>query len=197
MSRGPFSYFQITTCGVEHLGQHSEINVSHVISILDPGSHQPRALSNFPKHCRLELRFHDVIGPQCGAVPPDVRHIDQILAFGRQVIEAGRTAHLLVHCIAGQSRSTAAAALYLAQAYPIRAAYEVLGEVVRRHPKAWPNLLMLELGDEALGRQGELVAAAGALYRRAIDTNPGLGDHMKRHGRDREIALADRWRRPW
>ena len=194
MSRGPFSFFQITTCGVEGLSEHSGTNISHVLSILDPGAPQPKALSSFAIHCRLELRFHDIIMPQCGGVPPDARHINQVLAFGRQVIEAGNTAHLLIHCLAGQSRSTAAAALCLAQACPIRSAYEVLGEVVRRNPRAWPNLLMLELGDEALGRQGELIAAAAALYRRAIDANPSLGDHMKRHGRDREVALAERWR---
>jgi hypothetical protein len=53
---------------------------------------------------------------------------------------------------------------------------------------------MLELGDKALGRQGEFIAAAGALYRRAIDKNPGLGDHMRRYGRAREVSLAEQWR---
>jgi predicted protein tyrosine phosphatase len=191
---GPFSAFRIATCGVSDLSQHSATEFSHVLSILDPRTPRPEALSDFTTHCRLELRFHDIITTRLGAVPPNADHIEQILAFGRKVSAIGDTAHLLVHCHAGQSRSTAAAALCLAQAYPIRTAYEVVGEIVRRHPSAWPNLLMLELGDEALGRQGEFIAAAGALYRRAIDANPSLGDHMKRHGRDREVALAEHWR---
>jgi predicted protein tyrosine phosphatase len=191
---GPFSSFRIATCGVDNLDQYSATDVSHVLSILDPGTRQPAALSDFAVHCRLELRFHDIIEPQWGKVLPDAHHLEQILAFGRRVIAAGSTAHLLVHCYAGESRSTAASALCLAQAYPIRTGYEILGEVVRRCPRAWPNLRILELGDEALGRQGELIAAAGTLYRRALDSNPNLGDHMKRHGRSREVILAERWR---
>src|SRR5262249_50075248 len=153
---------------------------------LDPGLPRPKILAHHALDRLLELRFHDVILEERTAVPPDASHIEQILTFGRQVLRGGGSAHLLIHCHAGQSRSTAAAALCLAQAYPIRTGYEVLGEVVRRYPKAWPNLLMLELGDEALGRHGELVVAAGALYRRAIDRDPKLADYMRRYGRARE-----------
>ena len=194
MSSGPFSSFRLTTCGVDSLDRHTLKGVSHVLSILDPGNHRPQALSGFTADCRLELRFHDIVVVEDDGVPPDESHIEQILLFGRQVAAIGHGTHLLIHCYAGQSRSTAAAALCLAQEYPIRTGYEVLGEVVRQNPRTWPNLLMLELGDKALGRQGELIAAAGALYRRAIDANPNLGEHMRRHGRDREVVLAERWR---
>ena len=194
MSSGPFSAFRLTICGVDSLDRHTLKGVSHVLSILDPGNHRPHALSGFTADCRLELRFHDIVVVEDDGVPPDESHIEQILSFGRQVAAIGHGAHLLIHCYAGQSRSTAAAALCLAQEYPIRTGYEVLGEVVRQNPRTWPNLLMLELGDKALGRQGELIAAAGALYRRAIDANPNLGEHMRRHGRNREVVLAERWR---
>jgi len=194
MACGPLSQPRMTVCGLDRLAKTVGGDISDILSILDPGLPRPTALTNLLAGSLLELRFHDVIVPERAAVPPNASHIERILAFGRQVIKKGRTAHLLIHCQAGYSRSTAAAALCLAQAHPIRSAYEVLGELVRRCPKAWPNLLMLELGDEALGRQGEFIAAAGALYRRAIDKDPGLGDHMRRYGRDREVLLAEQWR---
>ena len=189
-----FSLFGMSICGIEGLDKHTVKNVSHVLSILEPGIRRPHALVKFAADRLLELRFHDVIVPGGNWVPPDADHIEQILLFGRQVVATADPAHLLIHCYAGLSRSTAAAALCFAQAYPTRTAYEVLGEVVRHCPRAWPNLLMLELGDEALGRHGELIAAAGALYRRAIDSSPSLGEHWKRQGRYREVALAERWR---
>jgi predicted protein tyrosine phosphatase len=194
MPCGPLSKPRMTVCGLDRLASTVKSEISDILSILDPGLPRPLALTNTTAEGVLELRFHDVIAPERAAVPPNASHIAQILAFGRQVVKRGSSAHLLIHCQAGHSRSTAAAALCLAQAHPIRSAYEVLGELVRRCPKAWPNLLMLELGDEALGRQGEFISAAGALYRRAIDKDPGLGVHMRRYGRAREVSLAERWR---
>ena len=40
-----------------------------------------------------------------------------------------------------------------------RPADEVLREIVGLSPRAWPNLRILELGDEILGRGGEIVEA--------------------------------------
>jgi hypothetical protein len=38
--------------------------------------------------------------------------------------------------------------------------------------RAWPNSRILELGDDLLGRDGEIVEAARAHYRRAIEREP-------------------------
>jgi predicted protein tyrosine phosphatase len=189
-----FGAFQITICGVDQLDLHSAAGVTHLLSILDPAEPQPRTLRVIAPYHSLELRFHDVIAPEAGAIPPELEHVEQLLAFGRDVMASGPDAHLLVHCHAGVSRSTAAAALCLAQAYPTRSAYETLGEVARLRSGAWPNLRMIELGDIVLGRQGELIAAAGALYRRMLDAQPELGGRMSRRGRAREVVLAEHWR---
>jgi predicted protein tyrosine phosphatase len=184
----------MTICGVKEVPLHGTAGVTHVLSILDPNAPQPPVFGGLAGHRRLELRFHDVIEAEPGAALPNAEDIDLLLTFGREVTAAGPGSHLLVHCQAGLSRSTAAAALCLAQAYPARSAYEALGKVVRLRPGAWPNLRMLELGDAALGRQGELIAAAGALYRRSLDAEPELGTRMCRNGRGREVHLAERWR---
>lgn len=51
------------------------------------------------------------------------------------------------------------------QANPERPATAALEAIVAIRPRAWPNLLILELGDALLGRNGEIAAAASAIYR--------------------------------
>jgi len=183
--------FQVTICGIDELGFHWEAGVTHVLSILDPGWPEPAALGAFDAHRRLELRFHDVIEAGPGWIAPERLDVEQLLSFGRDLTEA-RGTHLLVHCHAGVSRSTAAATLILAQARPDRPAEEVLQAVVRRRSHAWPNLRILELGDALLDRRGEIVDAARAIYRRRLEREPWMIEQMIEGGRGREVAEAGR-----
>ncbi|HML11536.1 MAG TPA: protein-tyrosine-phosphatase, partial [Stellaceae bacterium] len=100
-------------------------------------------------------------------------------------------AHLLIHCHAGISRSTAAAVLLLAQADPSRLAPEIFEEIARLRPRAWPNLALLELGEEALGRPGEFTGAVGAQYRRVIAAEPSFAAYLRENGRGREVEIAE------
>jgi predicted protein tyrosine phosphatase len=117
--------------------------------------------------------------------------VQRLLVFGREVGETPE-AHLLVHCRSGVSRSTAAAALILMQANPEWPASASLDAVAPIRPRAWPNLLILELGEALLGRNGEIVAAVGALYRRVLLRDPEFVRHMLELGRQREVSAADR-----
>ena len=183
--------FQVTICGIDELGFHWEAGVTHVLSILDPGWPEPEALGAFDAHRRLELRFHDVIEAGPGWIAPERLDVEQLLSFGRDLTEA-RGTHLLVHCHAGVSRSTAAATLILAQARPDRPAEELLQAVVRQRSHAWPNLRILELGDALLDRRGEIVDAARAIYRRRLEREPWMIEQMIESGRGREVAEAGR-----
>jgi predicted protein tyrosine phosphatase len=182
--------FQVTICGLDELACHCAGGVTHVLSILDPGWPEPEPLNTFSLDRRLKLRFHDVIEAQPGWMAPEPWDIELLLAFGRDL--SPRQAHLLVHCHAGVSRSTAAATLVLAQMRPDRPADEVMQEVVRLRPRAWPNLRMLEFGDQILGRGGEIVEAAAAHYRRALEREPSLAEAMIEGGRRREVAAASK-----
>jgi predicted protein tyrosine phosphatase len=184
-----FTPFQVTICGIEELEGHCAGHVTHVLSILDPGWPEPDSLSRFDINRRLRLRFHDVIESQPGWIAPERWDVELLLAFSRDLTMANE-AHLLVHCHAGVSRSTAAAILVMAQTCPDRPADEVLREVVRLRPRAWPNLRILEFGDEILGRHGEIVEAARAHYRRALEREPWLAEAMIDGGRGREVAAA-------
>jgi predicted protein tyrosine phosphatase len=181
--------FQLTICGIDELPGHCAGDVTHVLSILDPGWPEPEPLSVFDINRRLRLRFHDVIEAQPGWIPPGRWDVELLLAFSRDLGRSEPT-HLLIHCHAGVSRSTAAATLVLAQMRPEDPAEEALREVVRLRPRAWPNLRVLELGDEILGRRGEIVEAARAHYRAAIEREPWLAEAMIDGGRGREVAAA-------
>ena len=184
--------FRISVCGIEELTGHCETGVSHVLSILDPDWPVPEAFGAFGEHAKLELRFHDVIEDGiAGTRPPREEHVAELLAFGRDLMaEAPPEAHLLVHCHAGVSRSTASMALLLAQKLPDAGADRVFGEVLRIRPQAWPNLRIVETGDALLGRGGALVAAARGVYRRQLEARPHLAEEFRRHGRGREVEAA-------
>jgi predicted protein tyrosine phosphatase len=188
---------RLTICGIEELAGHRAAGVTHVLSILDPGSPEPEPLRNFDLNRRLKLNFHDVIEPEPGWISPERWDVELLLAFGRNLNETAPETgaepietHLLVHCHAGLSRSTAAAILLLAQRDPARPAQDVVGQVIRLRPRAWPNLRIVEIGDALLGRDGEIVASVRSLYRLALDREPGLAEAMIDSGRGREVAAA-------
>ena len=189
-----FSPYRISVCGIDELNRHCEAGVSHVLSILDPDWPVPDAFGAFGEHDKLELRFHDVIDEHnTDVIAPQGVHVAQLLAFGRQLAaEPHVGTHLLVHCHAGISRSTAAMALILAQALPDTPADRIFEEILRIRPQAWPNLRILELGEAELDRQGELVAAAAGVYRTQLDRRQYLVEQMRSGGRGREIATATR-----
>ena len=188
-SASEFVAFRITVCGIAELASHSAVGVTHVLSILDPGFPDPEAFGAFGEHERLDLRFHDITEERPAMRLAQREDVAALLEFGRD-LQREPDAHLLVHCHMGISRSTASMALILAQARPDRPALDALAEVRRIRAQIWPNLHLIELGDELLGRNGELVAAAVARYRHVVERRPDIGKMMVEMGRGREVAAA-------
>jgi predicted protein tyrosine phosphatase len=186
------SPYKISVCGIDELDGQCESGVSHVLSILDPDWPVPKAFEAFGRPAKLELRFHDVIEAlDARMVAPQPEHVADVLAFGGHIsAEQQDNAHLLVHCHAGVSRSTAAVAVILAQALPEVSASHIFHEVLRIRPQAWPNLRILEFGDALLDRRGELLAAAAGLYRTQLDRGQYVADRMRSGGRGREVSAA-------
>jgi len=180
---------RISICGITELGEHSAAGATHVLSILGPNSPDPPEFAEFVPHRRLVLRFHDVIEPLPDQIAPTRADVERLLVFGREVGETP-DAHLLVHCRAGVSRSTAAATLIMMQANPEWPASAALEAVAALRPRAWPNLRILEFGDALLGRNGEIVAAVGAIYRIVLARDPEFGEQMIDAGRGREVSVA-------
>src|SRR4051794_10983773 len=103
---------RLTICGLTELCQFQDVGVTHVLSILDPAHPEPADFAAYSPHRRLTLRFDDIIEPALGAVLPDRGHVEQLLEFGAGLAssDVDPLCHLLVHCHAGVSRSTASMA---------------------------------------------------------------------------------------
>jgi predicted protein tyrosine phosphatase len=183
--------FELTVCGLGELGRNAALGVSHVLSILDPHLAERPSFAAFGVHQRLELCFDDILEPCEGQVAPQRGHVDAILRFADDLlVDPPPDAHLLVHCHMGISRSSAALALILTRARPDLPAPQILGEVLRVRQCAWPNLRLIELGDAALARQGELIAALAAVYRVQLQRHPELHRYFLECGRQREVDHA-------
>jgi len=183
--------FKITVCGLDELPGHQAAGITHVLSILDPSWPVPDAFGSFGEHERLELRFNDVTEDHAGMISPQPEHVTQLLGFGRNMLaEPTLGAHLLVHCHAGVSRSTASLILMIAQAQPEQSGLVIAREVLRIRPQAWPNLRIIEMGDVQLNRGGLLVQAALYIYREQLARRPEMARLMAEGGRGRELAAA-------
>ena len=188
-----FVPFEITVCGIGELGSHATRGVSHVLSILDPRIEERPSFAAFGPHRRLELCFDDILEHRQDLLAPQRSHVDDILEFAAAFIaEPPPEAHLLVHCHMGVSRSSAAVALILARVRPDLPAAQILDEVLRIRQRAWPNLRLIELGDEALERDGELIEAVAAVYRLQLQRHPEWQQYFLECGRQREIDHAFR-----
>jgi predicted protein tyrosine phosphatase len=185
----PDSPYKITICGIDELPDHQGAEVTHVLSIIDPEMPTPDAFLSYPEHSRLELRFHDVIEEHvAGYDSPQPHHIHALLDFGRTLMAVPRAgAHLLIHCHMGISRSTAAAVILLAESRPDWPARAVVGEIARIRSKAWPNLRMIEMGDDMLGQKGSLIEAVRSRYRQMAQALPQVAEFMRGAGRNREL----------
>lgn len=183
--------FRITICGIDELAGHCDARVSHVLSILDPDRAVPEAFGSFGEHEKLELRFDDIIEELPGKVAPQLVDVQELLRFGRDLeVEPARDAHLLVHCHAGISRSSASMALLIAQALPAVSGAVIFLEILRIRPQIWPNLRIVELGDNLLGRNNDLVTAAHGVYRTQLQQRPELAPEFRAGHRGREVDAA-------
>ena len=183
----------LTICGLQELDEHSARSVTHVLSILDPGWPEPEAFFTYDPHRRTTLHFHDEIEPAPGIELPRREHVEQILAFGcslQRDLAERPDAHLLVHCHAGISRSTAAMTALLAQADSSLDEDTIFERVLAVRPKAWPNSLMIGFADELLSRGGRLTRAMGQLYGKRLAARPELVEIMHKLNRAREIEMA-------
>ncbi len=181
-----------TVCGLEELSGHGEAGISHVLSLLDPGTPEPVAFEGYGVHRRTTLRFHDCLGPGTDKhgttlVPPEREDVAAILAFGGDLRDAS---HVLVHCHYGLSRSTAALLMLFAQGEPETEAGALVARLHALREPAWPNARMIAFADAALGRGGDLSEAVRRLHALQLTVRPHLADLLRGLGRGPEVEAA-------
>lgn len=129
--------------------------ISHLITLLhDDTIIQTPAVIATDNHLRLSL--HDIAMPQHGMVEPGVVHVERILDFARKW---DRKAPMLVHCLAGISRSTATAFITACALNPQASEAAIAQRIRALSPTASPNALLVEIADELLGRHGRMIEA--------------------------------------
>lgn len=126
----------------------------YVISLLDPGvvvDYSDVVGAGY----HLHLQVYDTLASADRSGFPNEKCVERILAFGAKW--SGRD-RMVVHCIAAQSRSPAAAAILLAQKFPDQVE-QIARLISRKLPQARPNLRLVEAGDKLLGLRGHLFTA--------------------------------------
>ena len=183
----------LTICGIEELPEHRARKVTHVLSILDPQEPELIAFDEFDAHERTTLRFHDIIDPLPGQIPPEPHHVEEILEFGKNLaatVTSRTEGHLLVHCHAGVSRSTAAMLALMAQVQPEETADDLFARLRDIRPRAWPNSRMVQFADDLLGRNGAFMPALARHYAHQLQVQPQYEQWMSQLGRGREVAMG-------
>ncbi len=176
--------FDLSICGLRELGDYAG-RVSHVVSILDPDYPDPPEFARYGTHKRIVFRFDDDINSGSGRATPSHRDVEKLLAAGEQR-QAPAVSHVLIHCHAGISRSTATAVIWMAQRNPGREA-DAFAVVDTIRPRAWPNSLIVRYADDILGRNGALVDAMKRHHARIVKRHPDLVELIKLHGRAHDI----------
>lgn len=150
----------IYVCNLVEMPRHAEaLRVSHLVSLVAPDELPPTpACIRGEQHHRIAV--HDISEPLDGHILPAEEHVEGLIDFVRGWRH--EEAPILIHCVAGISRSMAAALITLVIKAPGREV-EAARHLRAAAPHAYPNRRMIAVADLLLGCQGRLVQAREAM----------------------------------
>jgi predicted protein tyrosine phosphatase len=160
---------KIYVCGVPELEVAFSNAFTHVISIWDPewvdrGGVEHQLKKRLAGETRLHIAyFHDCSVEEPGRRLPVEDDLRQILAFAADLKPE---AHVLIHCWAGISRSTAVAYAILCQFTGPGRESDCIEAILAARPQAFPNTLIVDLADRILERHGAMRQACDKLISR-------------------------------
>jgi predicted protein tyrosine phosphatase len=131
----------------------------HVVSLLAKEDDLARPALIEPEN-HLWLKVHDISEPHEGHVLPQPEHVEELIAFVRRW---PREAPLVIHCYAGVSRSTAAAFVAVCALNPAGDERSIAKALRHASPTATPNIRIVAIADQLLGRQGRMINAVKAI----------------------------------
>ena len=148
---------QITVTNVDKVPGFIHRGATHVISLLHSRERNMLFLpKSFKRENWLFLDMDDVISEQADAAPQK-EQVERLLSWTKKLPS---DAHLVIHCHAGVSRSTAAALAVKVQELGVDRLREAVDWLLEARPQACPNPVITKFADELLGAKGELHAAA-------------------------------------
>jgi predicted protein tyrosine phosphatase len=155
----------IHVCSLSRLHQTvATTGARHVVTLLKDPDLIPRPGGIAPDH-HLILGIDDISVPLDGYIIPAEDHVAKLLTFVRGW---DRAAPLVIHCYAGISRSTAGAYVACCALNPRRDETAIARELRLASPTATPNIRIVTLADQALGRSGRMVEAVESIGRGAM-----------------------------
>jgi predicted protein tyrosine phosphatase len=150
---------QIWVCGLDDMEDLVErVRPRRLISLLPAGDQPPTPLLVRPAD-HLRVLVDDVDHPRAEWSAPDRSHVEELIGF---LQASPPRASIVIHCLAGVSRSPAAALVALALEAPGRE-LDAARALRRAAPFASPNRLIVQLADTALERRGALLEALEAM----------------------------------
>jgi len=144
---------------VEEVGQ--KYRPEAMITILSEPMPVPRPASVAPEN-HLQLFFDDIGLLLPERREPNDKQIAQLLEFGKKWRQS---APMLIHCLMGISRSTAAAYILACALHPEKSEQDWARELRRQSATASPNRKLIALANKALGREGQMMSAIAAMSR--------------------------------
>ena len=146
----------IHVCSLSRLNETVEQSgARYVISAINPWS-IPQTPTGVHDDNHLRIAINDITVPHGELVHPESHHIKTLIGFADKWAKDGP---LVIHCLAGISRSSASAFI-VACALNQNAPETNIADTLRAASKtAQPNLLMVQLADELLERDGRMIAA--------------------------------------
>lgn len=129
-----------------------------IISLLAPEDEFPDFTNYAPSNQHLKLGLDDIdedLGD--GFVAPSEKHIEALVRF----VSDWQADHgpLLIHCLAGVSRSSAAAFITACALNPGSDETEIANTLRQASACVSPNQRLIELADDVLSRRGAMINA--------------------------------------
>jgi predicted protein tyrosine phosphatase len=143
----------------------TRIRPGHMISLINEEA--MRALitpEGVPPARHLRLAMNDIATPKHGHIAPAPEHVTALVDF---MMSWDRNAPVLINCLAGVSRSTAAAFTILCALNPQADEADVARLLHEASPTAQPNRLLVGHADRLLDRDGRMIGAAHDIAARA------------------------------
>lgn len=135
------------------------VGAQHLVTIINP-SMMPDTPPGLDASRHLRIACSDILQPIEGRTCPRREHVEGLIGFIRDWNHRGA---LVIHCLAGVSRSTAAAYIGLCALNEGVCELDIAHRLRRASPTAMPNRLLVGFADEALGRQGRMLEAIAAI----------------------------------
>ncbi|QAY96953.1 protein tyrosine phosphatase [Methylovirgula ligni] len=134
-----------------------------LITVINQGIYVDRPPAIAPER-HLQVAISDVCEETEGHILADSGHIQSLIDFVRAWDQAEP---LVIHCFAGVSRSTAGAFIAACTLNPQVNEAEIARRMRRASPTATPNIHLVSLADQALGRDGRMITAIREIGRGA------------------------------